>query len=200
MYIVKSFENHPIDSVTYVIANMVDKLALIIDPGTDNDERIINYLSENDLSPDYVFLTHEHFDHILGVNFLRKSFEGIRVISSQKTSERLSNSKKNLAVFYNQLNLIVDCSDIIITEGIVELIGLDFEVFHTPGHTDSSLSLKLDNKFFSGDFLLKGTRVVTNLPTGSKIQYQESIAKCSAILEGLDIYPGHGEVYTYIQH
>jgi glyoxylase-like metal-dependent hydrolase (beta-lactamase superfamily II) len=35
------------------------------------------------------------------------------------------------------------------------------------------------------------------LPTGSKKQYQESIEKYKEMLNGLTIYPGHGESYNY---
>lgn len=197
MFSVQQFENSPIDSITYIISNPINNRAIIIDPGTENDVRVIDFLKEKKMKLEYIFLTHEHFDHILGVNYLRENFPNIKVVSSQKTSERLVNPKKNLAIFHNQINLIVQESDIIVDEGKLEMIGLDFEVFNTPGHTDSSISLKIKNYFFSGDFLLKGTRVVTNLPTGSKKNYQESIEKYQKILKGLTIYPGHGQMYNY---
>ena len=194
---VEAFTNSPIDSVTYIISNSQNTESIIIDPGTDQDERIINYLYENSLKLKFIFLTHEHFDHILGVNFLRRTFPDIIVLSSEKTSERLPDSKKNLSIFFNQMNLIVNKSENIVEAGSLNLIGLDFEIIETPGHTDSSLSLRLGTFFFSGDFLLKGNRAVTNLPTGSIKQYNSSLNKCQSILKGLSIFPGHGEKYIY---
>ena len=152
---------------------------------------------KNSLKLKFIFLTHEHFDHILGVNFLRSTFPEIIVVSSEKTSERLPDSKKNLSIFHNQLNLIVNKSEIIVEAGSLNIIGLDFELIETPGHTDSSLSLRFGTFFFSGDFLLKGNRAVTNLPTGSIKQYNSSLNKCQNILNGLTIFPGHGERYIY---
>ncbi len=197
MYNLYKLENSPIDSITYIISNPRNNQAIVIDPGTENDVRISDYLAENNLKLIYIFLTHEHFDHILGVNFLRLNFPEVSVVSSQKTSERLSNPKKNLAIFHNQINLLVKPSDIIIEEGSLRMIDLDFEIFKTPGHTDSSISLKQENSFFSGDFLLRGSRIITNLPTGSKKQYQESIDKYKNRLQGLIIFPGHGESYNF---
>ena len=194
---VQHYINSPIDSVTYIVYNPNNSEAFIIDPGTENDLRITAFLNENNLELNFIFLTHEHFDHILGVNFLRNTFPKVKVISSQKTSERLNNPKKNLAIFHNQINLVVDNADVIIEEGFLNMIGLEFEVLKTPGHTDSSISLKFENSFFSGDFLLISTRIVTNLPTGSKIQYQESIKKHQNVLNRLTIFPGHGEKYIY---
>lgn len=197
MFTLNSFENYPIDSVTYIISNPGLKEALIIDPGTENDTRIMNYLSAHELDLKFIFLTHEHFDHILGVNFLRENFPDIEVIASMKTSERLSNPKKNLAIFHNQINLVVKNADILVEEGPYKMIGLEFEIFNTPGHTDSSISLKINNSFFSGDFLLQGTRVVTNLPTGSKKDYQQSLEKYKNMLKGIKVFPGHGETYSF---
>ncbi|HCM33522.1 MBL fold metallo-hydrolase [Chryseobacterium sp.] len=197
MFTVQKFENTPIDSVTYIITNPENNLAIVIDPGTENDDRLLDYFEKNAVIPKFIFLTHEHFDHILGVNYLRSQFPEIEVIASDKTSERLPNPKKNLAIFHNQINLVVQHADILINEGKFSWINLNFEVFRTPGHTDSSISISLENSFFSGDFLLQGSRIVTNLPTGSKKQYQESIEKYDHLLKGLTIYPGHGESYIY---
>ncbi|WP_316802124.1 MBL fold metallo-hydrolase [Pedobacter nototheniae] len=197
MFTVHKFENVPIDSVTYIVSNPQNNQAIIIDPGTENDERIVDYLEKYSLRPVFIMLTHEHFDHILGVNYLREKNPTILVISSAKTSERLSNPKKNLAIFHNQINLMVKESDILVEEGKFNYIDLDFEIYKTPGHTDSSISIKLNDVFFSGDFLLQGSRIVTNLPTGSKEQYLDCINKYKELLRNLTIYPGHGEAYIY---
>jgi hydroxyacylglutathione hydrolase len=196
---VQSLINSPIESVTYIISNIQNSQAVIIDPGTENDVRITKYLEKNNLELNFIFITHEHFDHILGVNFLRCIFPHLKVVASEQTSQRLTNPKKNLAIFHNQTNLVVNKADIIVDEGVLKMIGLEFEVFKTPGHTDSSIGLKIESCFFSGDFLLSGNRVITNLPTGSKIHYTESVNKYKTVLSGITIYPGHGERYVYNQ-
>jgi glyoxylase-like metal-dependent hydrolase (beta-lactamase superfamily II) len=194
---IKSFTNTPVDSVTYLLANVENNEAIVIDPGTQDDLRLKDHLDEFQLDLRFIFLTHEHFDHILGVNFLRKSFPEVKVISSAKTSERLPNPKKNLSVFHNQMELVVEESDILVEDGLLSMIDLDFQVFSTKGHTDSSISLKNDLTFFSGDFLLKGSRIITNLPTGSKMQYQESFDTYKDMLKGVTIFPGHGDPYLF---
>ena len=195
MYAVKSFVNEPVDSVTYVVSNDDNHKALIIDPGTEKDSRIIEYLNKANLIPEYILLTHEHFDHILGVNFLRECYCGIKVAASEKTSLRLPEVKKNLSVFHNQTYLVVKEADVIIEEGSYVFSGLPVDVYHTPGHTDSSLTFIIGTSLFSGDFLLPGVRPVTNLPTGSRTAYQESSDKIRSLFQGLTIYPGHGACY-----
>lgn len=195
MYAVKSFVNEPVDSVTYVVSNNDSQKALIIDPGTENDSRIIEYLNKANLIPEYILLTHEHFDHILGVNHLREVYSDIKLVSSEKTSVRLPEVKKNLSVFHNQTYLVVAEADILVEEGCHFFCGLPVNVYHTPGHTDSSLTFIIGRSLFSGDFLLPFVRPVTNLPTGSRKAYQESLSKIKGRFSGYTIYPGHGTCY-----
>lgn len=197
MYTVKSLINDPVDSVTYIVANEKNDKAIIIDPGTKEDRRITDYLEQSNLEPEYILLTHEHFDHILGVNYLREVYSEIKLVSSEKTSIRLPEIKKNLSVFHNQTYLVVAEADILVEEGRCFFSGLPVNVFHTPGHTDSSLSFAVGKSFFSGDFLLPSKRAVTNLPTGSRIAYQESIKRLKKHLMGFTIYPGHGNSYEF---
>ena len=42
---------------------------LIIDPGA-NGKKVVHYLTENELVPEAVLLTHGHFDHIGAVDYL----------------------------------------------------------------------------------------------------------------------------------
>src|SRR5699024_11113582 len=56
----------------YIVSK--DNSALIFDPG--GDAHIINrYLTENNLTPLAILLTHAHFDHIGAVDELRKAFD-----------------------------------------------------------------------------------------------------------------------------
>lgn len=193
----KSFCNQPIDSVTYLFYCKKDKRGLIIDPGTENHIELLEFLQTNDIKPEYIFLTHEHFDHILGVNTLREEYPNIKLCSSNLTSERLINPKKNLSIFYNQYNLIVQSSEIILKEGVFTFFNTPIMILETPGHTDSSLSFIINDYFISGDFITQNQRTITNLPTGSKKQYNESIIKCSRYLEHKLLLPGHGSPFNF---
>ena len=197
MFLYQSFANKPVDSVTYVFYKQKEEFCLIIDPGTERDENLLNFLKNNCLKPQYIFLTHEHFDHILGVNFLREKFPEVKLCCSQLASERLPHSKKNLSIFFDQTNLVVEKADIFLSAGIFQFLNESIEIMETPGHTDSSLSFLIDEYFISGDFILQNDRVITNLPTGSKKQYVESVNNCSKYLEKKLILPGHGEAFYY---
>ncbi|HZD12514.1 MAG TPA: MBL fold metallo-hydrolase, partial [Candidatus Binatus sp.] len=48
--------------------------ALVVDPG-DEADRITRYLTDLKLVPRLIVATHAHFDHVLGVDGVRKNFK-----------------------------------------------------------------------------------------------------------------------------
>ena len=72
----------------------VNNKAVVIDP---NDyEEIVTAIGECNL--DYIFLTHEHFDHIMAVDRLRDRYKA-KVIAQKFASEHIQFSSKNLSKF-----------------------------------------------------------------------------------------------------
>lgn len=92
------FEWDVMDANTYVIAE--DGAILIIDP-TDGDE-LFAFLQSLPCSAVTVLLTHEHFDHISGLNRLRDSYS-CRIMSSENCSERIQSPQTNLSSLGNTL-------------------------------------------------------------------------------------------------
>ena len=58
----------------YLLYDSINKDTLIIDPGDDPDY-IIDTISRLELKPTAILATHGHFDHIMGVFTLQKSFK-----------------------------------------------------------------------------------------------------------------------------
>ena len=50
-----------------------------------------------------VLLTHEHYDHISGVNWLRENFPETRVVCSEACSKAIMSPHKNLSAYYEIL-------------------------------------------------------------------------------------------------
>ena len=75
------------------------------------------------------------------------------------------------------------------------IIGLDFEIIDTPGHTSDSKTFyfKDDKVMFTGDFLFKGTIGRMDLPTGSVEDMKKSLEKIKDYPDDIIVYPGHGE-------
>ncbi len=152
-----------------------------------------------------IILTHEHIDHIYGVNEWRRKYP-CKVLCSAKCAGGIADTKKNLARYKEVLlgdcvkseDLAVDyvCTADITFENTYEFTweGHMLELRETPGHSAGSICVMLDKSIlFTGDSLLKDDPVITRLPGGSRKDYEDLTLP---YLESLDphvqVYPGHG--------
>ncbi|MFK7049199.1 putative metallo-hydrolase [Flavobacterium columnare] len=195
-YVIKRFVNKPVDSNTYILYREGAGECILIDPGSSDNEDIYSFLVEKNIVPFYILLTHEHFDHILGVNFFLEKY-GSCVCCSKETFERIRSPKKNLSVFYSgeSYEVVLYEKFKIWKENIYTLLDFKIQAILTPGHTDSSLSFLIDDKLFSGDFIIENLQTVTKLPTGSKKDLEESCEKIKKYKIN-KIFPGHGKEFT----
>ena len=70
------------------------------------------------------------------------------------------------------------------------------EVIFTPGHTQGSVCLYIDDCLFTGDTLLSGKIGRTDLPGGDLRVLNESLKIISKMPTDINIYPGHGSSST----
>ena len=67
--------------------------AIIVDPG-DKDERISRFIDENGLKIKFIYLTHCHFDHILGAKWLREKYN-VPISCIDEEKDNVSNEDVN---------------------------------------------------------------------------------------------------------
>lgn len=187
-----------------------DGEALLVDPNINEDA--LELMKQHGIGRVRALLTHEHFDHISGVNWLREHFD-VHVICTEKAAENIMNSTENMAKFGAIMMMdkppeqqaayeaVCDeeytCSaDETIIEPVTYLWqGQTLRLQPAPGHSKGSVLIYLDDRIlFTGDSLVNGTGVILRLPGGSKKAYAEITRP---ILEGLPddtmVFPGHGE-------
>ena len=75
---IKSYSFYPIDARMYVIVE--NGKALIIDPSISEDAK--KYLKSEKIEDILILLTHEHYDHISGVNWFKEEFIRNIIIST----------------------------------------------------------------------------------------------------------------------
>lgn len=199
MLVVKRIINTPVPSNCFVVYDKTESTnCIIVDPGTKDNVELLAFISSNELIPQYIILTHEHFDHCWGVNCLAEKYR-IPIICSRICSEAIRFEKRNCSVFYDINERFVILSPTISIESLNnKLLFADKEVlfFETPGHSDASICFTIGNGLFTGDTLIKGNRTVTKLPSGSNLKLKESLAKIINYKgQGLIVYPGHGDLF-----
>ena len=180
--------------------------AIVIDPFDD--------VSPSDgFMVDYIFLTHEHYDHISGVN-IWKNTTGAPVLCSAACAENIRDPKKNLAKHFREFCVLqtwmeldelpesdpeYTCSadQTFDDKTAVRWQGHVFELFEIPGHSQGSTGIILDGEnFFSGDSLMENNNIELRLPGGSRKMWREIGSKrIGSIPEGVRVWPGHFENY-----
>lgn len=191
-------ENVPIDSNCYVLYDKrdIDK-CIVVDPGSENCRELELYLNKLSLTPEYIILTHEHFDHIWGCNYLINKYKS-KIITSQKCSLAIHDAKRNLSLFYDQKGFEVSLADIVL-EGIEYNFiwrGYKLQFFPAQGHTAAGICFSVGKYLFTGDSLIKDTRTVTKLYSGSKQELINTINRIKMMKgEGIVICPGHGDMF-----
>lgn len=199
MLTIHQFINCPVPSNCFVLYNKaVGRECIVVDPGSKSDVELSAFLEEEGLVPQYIILTHEHFDHCWGVNELVRKYQ-IPIVCSALCAECLPLEKRNCSVFYDYNERFVITSKTISVESLNNVLpfgGNEIRFFMTPGHTNASVCFTIEQNLFTGDTLIKDLRTVTKLPTGSVAKLQESIGLFKN-MQGKEymVYPGHGDLF-----
>lgn len=158
------------DNFSYIIADDTTKEAAIVDPSF-NADAIIRILRDQNLNVRYVINTHHHSDHTASNEDFRSKF-GAKVVA-----HKLAHVNKDISV--------VDGEVIRVGEIVIKVI-------HTPGHTQDSICLLVDDKLLTGDALFVGECGRTDLPGGSaEDMYHSLFDKLMRLNDNIKVYPGH---------
>jgi hydroxyacylglutathione hydrolase len=197
-FIVTRVINRPVNSNSFIIYAEGSGNCILVDPGTNDCAELLDFLQVQKLIPEYIFLTHEHFDHLWGVNKL-KDIYGCKTVCSKDCAEKIVNRKKNMSVFYDQVGFQTYPADILI-EDIGDCLtwnNREFRFLETPGHTPGSVCISVEDKLFTGDTIIKNHKTVIKFPGGSKVELMRSLD--SLFLRFRDrviaVFPGHGDPF-----
>ncbi len=188
---IETLENADFFSNTYLLSLPGYSGIVVIDPGIDY-ERLMDKICTDQLVPEYILLTHEHFDHIRGTEILKASFPDCKIVCSLSCSERIVDARLNLSFFKNTpyespaADVVVNWGDII--EWKVPIACYPFE-----GHSPGGTLFFAGPVLFCGDQFIRNTKTVTNLPGSKKQKVPECLDFLVTHFSGdTCVYPGHG--------
>lgn len=178
---------------TYLLINNQD--CLIVDPGFNHNNCLINYINNKKLNIKGILLTHAHYDHIEGL----LTIKDIPVYLFKGEEKSLDNERYNCSFMSFSPFKVENVNYINIEDNEeLNLIGINIKVIHTPFHTSGSVCyyIKEKNIVFTGDTLFLHAIGRSDLPTSETRKTKDSLQKLFKLPHGKDndtiVYPGHG--------
>jgi glyoxylase-like metal-dependent hydrolase (beta-lactamase superfamily II) len=166
---VKQFRTGGDRNFGYLVADDASKRAVVIDPSYSPQE-IVEWASDNGYMIEYLFCTHDHFDHTNG-----------NAVVSTLTGKP--------ALLYGDQEPV---TGIEVRDGARFPLGeLEVVVLHTPGHTLDAICLYVGDAVFTGDTLFVGKVGGTDLGAGAEAEYHSLHDKLLKLPDDTRVYPGH---------
>ncbi len=207
------FRYEPVDSNMYFIP--VGEEGFVLDPNIN--EAILPLFDKYGTKRIQIMLTHEHYDHTTGVEWLQEKMEA-PIFCQERCAYSISSDKGNNPKFValvlknkdredgghryedfkaNYKPYTLKADETYEERGIVRVSDVSFECFYTPGHSPGSTCYILDGKYvFTGDSLIQNTPTVLRFKTSNKEVFEQ---KTLPFLQSLDknmlVFPGHGEPF-----
>lgn len=193
---IKNFVTGIVGTNCYIVSNIATKEAFVVDIAGKSTP-MAEYIKEEGLRIKALFLTHGHFDHIMGIDWFTALFP-VPVYAFEEERKLLEDAGLNAsssygsAYTYKQAQYIKDNEE-------RSVAGVKIHVLYTPGHTIGGCCYYLPEEevLFSGDTLFKESIGRTDLPTGSSGKLVRSVKERLFVLpDETAVFPGHMETTT----
>ena len=172
----KQLEFGPMQNFVYLVGDPQTRDAAVVDPGWEVP-RILDAASRDGYRLTKAFVTHHHFDHVMGLSELLKATD-LPIYVHRDDAPLLEVARSSLKS---------------VSGGeTVQVGGLPVTLIHTPGHTEGSQCLLVNGRLLSGDTLFIRACGRCDLPGGDPAKLYDSLAnKLNALDDATILCPGH---------
>ncbi len=179
----------------YLLYGSETRECFVIDPGCE-EEAIWNEIVKNRLSVKMILATHAHFDHIGGVDFLRKQTQAPFYLHADE--DKILQKASFFSRLFQGTELAVPTVDFFLTTKTELLLeGVPLYVIETPGHTPGGVSFHIESVLFSGDVLFRGKFGQNDCSVVETENLSGLLKKKIMTLpDETLVYPGHGKTTT----
>ena len=182
---------------TYIIKDEPTGALAVVDPACSS-QKLSDAINELGGDLQYILLTHGHFDHIGGVQFLRDRFDTKVAVGEDELiliNDEFLNGSHIHHLEVNKVDVDLALSDC----EVLKLGETEFKYIKTPGHTVGGGCYVFDDCIFTGDTLFCQSIGRTDFPTSDPEEMMASLEKLSALDGDYIVYPGH-DVYSTLEN
>jgi hydroxyacylglutathione hydrolase len=200
MLTIKKFVVNPIQENTYLLFDETNE-CVIIDAGFyfgEEEDEVDYFIERKNLKPVRLINTHCHFDHILGIEYLRKKYM-LDFEAHELEAFLVDKVVEQALMFGVEMKPVSPIDKFLGGNEDVRFGNSKLQVIHIPGHSPGNIVFyeKTGGSLFAGDVLFYGSIGRTDLPGGD---YQTLISSIKSKLFGLPggttVYCGHGPETT----
>ncbi len=193
---IEKFVVNPLGENSFIVSDETGE-CIFIDPGffyDEEHEEVNNYIKTNNLIPVKITNTHCHFDHIMGVEFVRNNFK-IPFLAHADDVFWVEKAIDQGKMFGFEMDPVAPVDDFLVENEYVEFGNTKLKIIHVPGHSPGHVVFysEKDKKLIAGDVLFYGSIGRTDLPGGN---YETLILNIKNKLFDLPddtvVYCGHG--------
>jgi glyoxylase-like metal-dependent hydrolase (beta-lactamase superfamily II) len=187
----------PLGVNCYIVGDDATREVVVIDPG-GHARQIAQTLETLRARMRGIVLTHAHFDHVMGVEALKRTTMAPLMVGA-KEKPVFESVEQQAQMFGIAVPPLPDPERWLDDGDVVEAGTLQLKVLEVPGHSPGSIALydAADAVVFVGDVLMRGTIGRTDFPGGSLEELLRSIrTKLYTLPDGTKVYAGHGPLTT----
>jgi len=197
---VEKFVVNPLQENSFVLSDETGE-CFFVDPGFYYDEEYVEveaYISDNNLVPKHISNTHCHFDHIMGVERLRKTYN-IPFRAHSEDDFWVTKAVEQGDMFSIKVQPVSPIDSYLTENEKVKFGNSELQVIHIPGHSRGHVVFYSEkNKLLiAGDVLFYGSIGRTDLPGGDYNTLITAIKQKLFLLpDDTKVYCGHGPETT----
>jgi glyoxylase-like metal-dependent hydrolase (beta-lactamase superfamily II) len=197
---IEKFVVNPLGENSFIVSDETGE-CIFIDPGfyfSEEHDEIIAYVAENNLKPVKITNTHCHFDHIMGVEFVRKEYT-VPLCAHRDDAFWIGNAVEQAKRFGFNMNPVQPINEFLVENETIKFGNTELVVIHVPGHSPGHVVFynKEAEVLIAGDVLFYGSIGRTDLPGGNYEQLITNIkTKLFVLPDSTKVYCGHGPETT----
>ncbi len=197
---IEKFVVNPFGENSYVLSDETGE-CIFVDPGFYYDEEfdeISDFINDKNLKPVKITNTHCHFDHIMGVEFIKEKYQ-VPFYAHADDVFLVDEVVEQAKMFGIEMKPVSPVNGFLNENDKITFGNSELKVIHVPGHSPGHVVFYSEESKFliAGDVLFYGSIGRTDLPGGD---YQTLISgikeKLFKLPDDTKVYAGHGPETT----